>query len=385
VPAPVLKSFAQSVYDGLYPFQADDANNGYSLATFITALGEMFQVVEDYSRDQVISGKLAPGWSQLVDINRAPVAALPWLGQFVGVTLPDNLTEASQRQQIQQVNGWGRGTKAAILAAPAPYLTGTKTVILRERFGDAYTYQVLTKYSETPVADWPATNLMPNGGAEVDTSGYSATNGTVTRVTNDSKFGVACLEYNATGVSGGINANSPAPVSGTPIAVLTYTVSTYIKALGSTIGKTLHLQMNCNGGAFANAGIAVSDTVMDGTWQLVKCTGTVDHADRTGLIWFAAITGGVSGDRYRMDGSQLEVNTQATPYIDTNGAIASRPVGQGPVGAALRAQKPAGLIMLYNIISGNDYQLLVNNHALYSNVFADYATYQGVLNDAPGT
>lgn len=207
---PVLASFAQELYDRLAPLQYDEANQDYALAKLCAAIGEMFQVVEDLSRDGTdLDGKEAPGWSQLLDIDRTPNYALGWLAQFVGVTLRAGLTDAAQRQRIKNTDGWNRGTPAAIVAAAQQFLTGTQTVILRERFPDAYSFQVLTRTSETP--------------------------------------------------------------------------------------------------------------------------------------------------------------------------------SSAQVLAALVEQKPAGLVMLYNTISGNDYQLLITNHSLYSNVFADYATYQGVVNDAPGT
>lgn len=53
--------------------------------------------------------------------------------------------------------------------------------------------------------------------------------------------------------------------------------------------------------------------------------------------------------------------------------------------AALLAQKPAGIVLNYQVHDGQDYQSLLTNHPLYSNVFADYATYQGIVNDVPGT
>lgn len=154
---PGLSSFAQRLYDGLEPLQFDEPAQAYDLANYCAALGAMFQIVEDYSRDQVdANGKILDGWSQLLDITRAPVEVLPWLGQFVGVAVTTGLTEAQQRAQIQGVGGFNRGTLASMVSAAQAFLTGTKTVIVRERdpaasaSNPAYGLTVITRTSETP-------------------------------------------------------------------------------------------------------------------------------------------------------------------------------------------------------------------------------------------
>ncbi len=58
----------------------------------------------------------APGWSQILDINRCPSYALPWLGQFVGVDLnkTPNLTYEQSVQKILSRSGFSRGTVSAL-------------------------------------------------------------------------------------------------------------------------------------------------------------------------------------------------------------------------------------------------------------------------------
>lgn len=157
MPQPVLGSFAQGLYDAIAPLAYDDKNNGWALALYCNAIGEMFQEIEDYARDSVdANGRVIPGWSSIVDVNRAPSAGLAWLAQLVGVTLDQRLSDADQRAQIRNVGGWDRGSLASIAGAPLPYLTGTKTVIIRERdpgacaAQPAYGLTVITKTSETP-------------------------------------------------------------------------------------------------------------------------------------------------------------------------------------------------------------------------------------------
>jgi hypothetical protein len=157
MPEPILKSFAAALYDSLTPLAAQDAGLNWPLANYMAAIGEMFQVVDDYGRDQLLSGgKIAPGWSQLIDVDRCPLEALPWLGQFVGVSVDTGLSEADQRTQIRNANGWKRGTVGAIVAAAQQLLTGTKSVTVVERdptasaSHPAYGLSVFTRTSETP-------------------------------------------------------------------------------------------------------------------------------------------------------------------------------------------------------------------------------------------
>lgn len=215
MPMPILDSFAQRLYDSLAPLAYDDAKHNFALANYCAALGDMFQIVDDYARDQIIAGMDAPGWSQLLDINRCPPEALGWLGQFVGVPLQAGLSDAAQRARILGTAGRNRGSLPAIIAAARQYLLAPQTVIVRERD--------------------PA----------------------------------ACATDPAYGLT-----------------VITYTSQTPDSA------KVL---------------------------------------------------------------------------------------------AALIAQKPAGIILNYQVKTGQDYQSLLVNHPLYSNVFGDYATYNGIVNDQPGT
>lgn len=211
-----LKSFAADIYERLAPLAYDDAHQGYALAAYVGAFGQMFQVVEDYGRDQDLGGGVvAPGWSVLTDINRCPPEALGWLAQFVGVQLQVGLDDATQRARIRETAGWKRGTLGAISGAAHQYLTGAKNVIIRER-------------------DAAASPTAP--------------------------------EYGLT--------------------VITYTSQT---------------------------------------------------PDSTKVL------------------------------------------------AALIAQKPAGIILSYHVLPGQDYQELLTDHPTYANVFATYATYQGVATDQPGT
>jgi hypothetical protein len=77
-------TFASRLYDALAPIGQDDSVNGWSLLIYVNAIGVMFQIIEDLVRDTADG----PGWSVLMDLDRSPSVALPWLGQFVGVRIP---------------------------------------------------------------------------------------------------------------------------------------------------------------------------------------------------------------------------------------------------------------------------------------------------------
>lgn len=147
-PAPVLTPFAQELYDALAPWADQDAALGYPLANYCGAIAAQFDQIELYARDRDTG---EPGWSLLLDPNVAPPETLDWLAQFAGVTLDKSMTIDQQRAAIKGTSAFQRGTPAAIKAAAARYLTGTKSVFFNERVGnDAYALGVTTLVSETP-------------------------------------------------------------------------------------------------------------------------------------------------------------------------------------------------------------------------------------------
>lgn len=125
----------------------DDEGLDWPLLRFLDGVGHLLGEVADLVRDT----DAGPGWSVLLDVDRAPANTLPYLAQFVGVRLPGGLTEAQQRQRIKETDGWRRGSPGAIKGAARQHLTGTQTVRLRERLDDhAYRFRVRTYEVETP-------------------------------------------------------------------------------------------------------------------------------------------------------------------------------------------------------------------------------------------
>ena len=119
------------------------------IKAMVTMLDEQVNVVARYGigangyRDDKYA--LAPNWSNLLDINRCPDWALPWLAQFVGVTFTniDDLSYATKIDKIKNRSSYVRGTLAtlqnAIVAeintAPHPNLsaiTASQVLIMEQ-------------------------------------------------------------------------------------------------------------------------------------------------------------------------------------------------------------------------------------------------------------
>jgi len=141
------ETFSQSLIDQLEPMFYADPTYGNALRIYLSALGdELFQTVQDWSSDTDAN---QPGWSILVDASRVPDEAIAYLAQFVGVIVTKGMSYADQRTQLIGLANWKRGTVAAIQAAPLPFLTGSQTVIVKERFPDPYSLEVMTYANET--------------------------------------------------------------------------------------------------------------------------------------------------------------------------------------------------------------------------------------------
>lgn len=144
-----LTHTAERLYEALTPLSEADAGNGWALAVYSAALASMFDELASIFTDD--DGD-TPGGAKLFDVDTVPARYLPWVAQFVGVTVPGDLPEDAQRLRVKETDGFKRGSPDAIRGAARQYLTGTKTVFLTERHGSAYRLTVATLASETPNA-----------------------------------------------------------------------------------------------------------------------------------------------------------------------------------------------------------------------------------------
>lgn len=142
-----LTGVGGDLYAALEPVATEDEALGYPLAIYAQALGHLFQEVVDLARDTTA----LPGWAGLMDPATAPDDALGWLAQFVGVSIPLGTSPADARAAILARTGFERGTPGAIVVAAQRTLTGSRRVLISERYGgDPWALGVFTLTSETP-------------------------------------------------------------------------------------------------------------------------------------------------------------------------------------------------------------------------------------------
>lgn len=135
----------------------------------------------------------APGWSQVLDINRCPDYALPWLAQFVGAEiLPgSNMNRQQMVQKIKQRAGFDRATVAAIVAelvaltneqlAPGTTpLSANQIIVLEKSQFNAFTGNVTNGSSTIGIV--PVPNILYVG-QTINATGF-AYGTTITAITN---------------------------------------------------------------------------------------------------------------------------------------------------------------------------------------------------------
>lgn len=138
------------------------------LTTYIIAIAAMFAQVEEYAVDQ--GDEWWQGaYSNMLDVDNAPAKGLPFLAQFVGVTLPVGLTEAASRAYIRARNRQNRGKPQAIIDAAKAHLSGTQYVSLAERDSSAYHATVTVRTAEVVDIDalTAAVEAVKPGGVKV--------------------------------------------------------------------------------------------------------------------------------------------------------------------------------------------------------------------------
>jgi hypothetical protein len=118
---------------------AQDEDTSGLLEQWLSGIGGMLQIVDNLVRDgEGLDDTPAPGWSQVLDINRAPTYVLPWLAQFLGVRLDPALRDDEMRYQIENPAGFARGTPGYIIARANQYMIPGWTIVLHERDTSPY-------------------------------------------------------------------------------------------------------------------------------------------------------------------------------------------------------------------------------------------------------
>jgi hypothetical protein len=373
------------MYEGLLPAAFDDETQNWALLHFCEAFIGSMQLVEDLIRDdQTID---APGWSIVLDVDRAPYYGLPWLGQFVGVTTPALMigeTEAAHdarvRDYIRAVGGFDRGKPSSVVGAVQQFLTGTKEVILYERDTSPYHFDIRTRETETPVEEWATTNFCRNGGAETNTTGWSLSVGT--SLTRDSTYSRSGSWAFKLVTAGGVN-DAAAYLSGVSEYATgeVVTISAYVRP---DVTVTLDLQANELDGASALLRSSTGSAQVCPAGVFTRLTHTVTLGASTLRLQAYVTTSGVQpATSIWFDDVQIEKKPAATPYVHTDGAQASRAAGMANIRKAINAQKPAGLQFTYQIVPGWTYDDLDAGYATYNAIDAAFTTYDDIDSNNP--
>lgn len=133
------KEVGNDLYDWFGPYIERWGDPGNHLWVYLHALGAMLQPIDDMVKD---GPEGEPGWSQMLDLRRAKTEWLPWIGQWVGYTVPDQgkqpLAEYDpiQRDQIVCMAAHRRGSIDALYDAIEYHLNEPKTIIIHERTPD---------------------------------------------------------------------------------------------------------------------------------------------------------------------------------------------------------------------------------------------------------
>lgn len=140
-----MTTFADDLIAAFEPWTTAD------LQEYLEALAVPFDQVQLLAFD-TDDPEVYDGWTLIMDPNRAPAYALPWLAQFVGERLPPGLEtsdEAAARQRVIDHPNQRRGTVESIRSVAQRHLTGSKQVAIYERTPDEDTVTIQTLTAET--------------------------------------------------------------------------------------------------------------------------------------------------------------------------------------------------------------------------------------------
>lgn len=124
-------------------------------------------------------------------------------------------------------------------------------------------------------------------------------------------------------------------------------------------------------------GVTLPSDVTDGQARaLIRATGGFQR----GTV--AAIRGAAQP---LLTGTQTVIVEERTDsaYTLTVITYTSETPDPAAVEAAIRAQKPAGLVLTYLNVAGQTYRELLTNHPTYQDVLDTYSTYRDVRDDTP--
>ncbi len=129
------------------------------LARFCDAIGQMLQSILELAEEEGEDGSAGyvPAWGKLFEVKACPYKDLGFLGQFVGVAIPQKATEAEARKLVEAESGLERGTLKAIEMAIERVLGAGAKFTIQERTNKAgeakaYAFNVLVETGKNSAA-----------------------------------------------------------------------------------------------------------------------------------------------------------------------------------------------------------------------------------------
>jgi hypothetical protein len=168
------------------------------------------------------------------------------------------------------------------------------------------------------------TNLAGNPSVETNTTSWSAvgTGTTIARITNDSKFGSACLQV----TKGAVNnaAGRLQFATGTRMAVLpstTYMISAWVKVPAGNENAGLRIRRSpftaVTGGSAITATVSATTTVTAANgWVRLSSSITTTSTTNALSISVEQAVAGTAGQLFLIDGVLVEQTSQLLPYFD---------------------------------------------------------------------
>lgn len=128
-----MSASGDELYEWLGPIVQQYGDPDNALYVYSQAFGAMFEPIDVMIRDE----NNDPGWSQVLDLTRAQLAWLRWLGQWVGYFVPLTVTEG-ERTKIITRSAHRRGGIPILLEVVAEHLIPAGRIIIRERDTSAH-------------------------------------------------------------------------------------------------------------------------------------------------------------------------------------------------------------------------------------------------------
>jgi hypothetical protein len=164
------------------------------------------------------------------------------------------------------------------------------------------------------------TNLIPNGGFEVDTAYWQGVYATLITDTTRAKFGAKSCKVTVTTTGQTVIVRTSAAIIA-PIAAGVYSFACWLWAEDNVVGKTVNTYLYESGGAAA-AGIVgglLSSQVLASGWNLLTVMAETTRSDRTEISCRFQMTGLVAGDVFWVDGAICSRSGHVLPYVETTG------------------------------------------------------------------